>query len=119
MYQVQICKNVDEILPKQITFNVKTFDNYSILKTIQDKADFLYTMIYTKYSDIKIYEMLSKIKQKLEKQGIPCTFNTPNITLDDMCNVCDTNVLKFLSACENTDVLWCYLFSSNSIVVVN
>lgn len=122
MYQIQICKNVDKIIPEQITFSTKIFDDYSILESVQDKADFLYTMICTKYSDVKIYEMLNKIKQGLETKGISCVFNTPNILFNTVCDVCDvlcdTNVSKFLNACENIDVLWYYLFSSKSIVVI-
>lgn len=117
MYLIQISKDVTDVLmPAQIIFSTRKFDDYATLESVQDKADFLYTMIYAKYGDAKIYESLTRVQKHLGAKNISCVFNTPS---NDVNNItCDENVSKFLEVCEKPDVLWCYLFSHMSKVFI-
>lgn len=120
MYKINISDMIDNTYPIIIMFNTKINDldyNSSILNTIQDKADFLYTMICKDSNQNELYQNLSIIEKSLSVRGVKCSFNQPD---NSIINVgCDSNIKDFLSAIySNANTLYYYLFSSNSSVTI-
>ena len=120
MYKINISDMIDNTYPIIIMFNTKTNDldyNSSILNTIQDKADFLYTMICRNSTQDELYLNLSQIQKSLAIMGVKCSFNSPNNSIINA--GCDNNIKDFLSIIyTNANTLYCYLFSSNSNVTI-
>ena len=119
MYKINISDIIDNSYPIIIMFNTKKDIDYnsSVLNTIQDKADFLYTMICRNSKKEELYQNLSILKKSLAVRGVNCSFNSPDNSIINL--GCDKNIKDFITTvCNNTNTLYCYLFSSNSNVTI-
>ena len=107
--------------PKKLVFNTKnTFNNQ--IDSLQEKADYLYTNLCIINHDTTLYVVLNTIQKVLSELGISVVFNTPNLSINNINSISDESIVKFIQVIskeENKDVLYNYLFSSKSKVIIN